>query len=241
MDTHCPSCGTEVKDKLPKCSSCGTIQDTFFYKSRVAAAALACFAGIFGGHRFYLGQWWGIFYLLFFWTYIPCLIGLIEGIVFLTTSQKSWNEKYNQGVSAGSEKGTVVMVFACMLPVIAVIGVLAAVAIPAYQDYAERARFASAYNSALVVQNKATDYIVDNDSWPASLSMLGYENDELVDEVNDFQIGIYDNGVVGAKVGVNSAGEDKYIVLEPVVDEGELSWKCYGENVLVKYLPKICR
>ncbi len=59
--------GALIQEK-PICSACGECQPGLTYRSRVAAAAMAVFAGMFGAHRFYLGQWWGIFYLLFFWT-----------------------------------------------------------------------------------------------------------------------------------------------------------------------------
>ncbi len=124
---------------------------------------------------------------------------------------------------------------------VAIIGILAAVAIPAYQDYVERARFASAYSSAEMVKDKVTDYVASTNQWPESMQTLGFENAELVDEVNNIQIGIYNNGVVGVKVGVTESGDEKYIVLEPEVSEGKVSWKCYGENVLTKHLPQPCR
>jgi hypothetical protein len=33
-------------------------------------------------------------YLLFFWAYIPGLVGFIEGIVMLATSDEDWMRKY---------------------------------------------------------------------------------------------------------------------------------------------------
>ena len=110
MTKQCPECQTSLEAEQPRCTNCGLIQDSFVYKSRVAAAIMAFSFGLFGLHRFYLGKWWGILYLLFFWTYIPVLISWIEGIVFLCSDQKKWNKKYNQGLSAGSEKGTVLLI-----------------------------------------------------------------------------------------------------------------------------------
>ena len=130
---------------------------------------------------------------------------------------------------------------ASLLVTVAIVGILAAVAIPAYKDYVERARIESAYSSALIVQDKVTDYVVNNNQWPESMQSLGYESNELDDKANDFQINIYNNGVIGAKVGVTDTGEEEYIVLEPEVVEGSLSWECYGENVTVKHLPSPCR
>lgn len=37
----------------------------------------------------------GLLYLLFCWTFIPAVIGLIEAIIFMTTSEESFNAKYN--------------------------------------------------------------------------------------------------------------------------------------------------
>lgn len=63
-------------------------------KNRTTAALLGIFLGGFGGHQFYLGNTWrGVLYLAFFWTYIPALIGFIEGIMLLTQSDEDFNVK----------------------------------------------------------------------------------------------------------------------------------------------------
>jgi len=65
-------------------------------KSKIAAGLLAFFVGMFGIHRFYLGEVGkGILYALFFWTGIPFLIGLVDGIIFLTMNDDDFNYKYN--------------------------------------------------------------------------------------------------------------------------------------------------
>ena len=65
-------------------------------KNKIAAALLAIFLGSLGIHRFYLKQLRGIFYLLFFWTGIPGIVALIEGILFLLMDDAKWDAKYNQ-------------------------------------------------------------------------------------------------------------------------------------------------
>lgn len=237
MEKYCPSCGAEIDEQAPKCPKCGTIQESFVYKSRVAAAALAIFAGIFGGHRFYLGQWWGIFYLLFCWTYIPWLVSLIEGIVFLATSQHKWNEKYNQGISAGSEKGTVVVVLACIFPAIAVIGILAAIAIPAYHDYTVRAKLAESHMLAEQVMSAVETYAYDNRQWPLSIDDLGisaYPDSEYVSSVE------VDEGVVTINP-VPSLGVSGSIIYVPSVEGEEIAWSCQESTLAPAYLPSECK
>lgn len=64
-------------------------------KSKVLAGVLAIFFGTFGVHKFYTGHvGWGIVYLLFFWTYIPAMVGFVEGIIYLCTSNENFNMKY---------------------------------------------------------------------------------------------------------------------------------------------------
>lgn len=62
-----------------------------YEKSRVAAGVLAILLGDLGIHKFYMGKiGMGILYLLFSWTGIPALVGLIEGIIYLTESDEKF-------------------------------------------------------------------------------------------------------------------------------------------------------
>lgn len=65
-------------------------------RDRWTAIALAFFLGGIGVHRFYLKQWLlGIVYLLFCWTFIPTILGLLDGVVWLVRDENSFNERYN--------------------------------------------------------------------------------------------------------------------------------------------------
>lgn len=77
-------------------------------KSKVAAGILAFFVGVFGVHRFYLGQIGkGIAYALFFWFPLTWLIAFIDGIIFLTMSDEDFNLKYNPHLYYGRQSHNV--------------------------------------------------------------------------------------------------------------------------------------
>lgn len=64
-------------------------------KSKTTAGILAILLGGLGLHKFYLGKIGvGILYLIFCWTYIPAILGVIEGIVYLTSSDEKFYNKY---------------------------------------------------------------------------------------------------------------------------------------------------
>ena len=66
-------------------------------RSRGIAIVLALFLGDFGIHKFYLGQTkMGVLYLLFCWTIIPAVVGIIEGIGYIFTSDEEFQRKYTK-------------------------------------------------------------------------------------------------------------------------------------------------
>jgi len=66
-------------------------------KDKNVAAIFALFFGIIGVHRFYLGQVGrGLFYLFFFWTFIPLFISFIDAIVFFSMDKDEFDFKYNR-------------------------------------------------------------------------------------------------------------------------------------------------
>ena len=65
-------------------------------KSRLTAGLLALLLGAFGAHKFYLNaNASGVIRLIFFWTWIPGIIGVFDGIILLTMDDDTFNRKYN--------------------------------------------------------------------------------------------------------------------------------------------------
>ena len=61
-------------------------------RNPTTALILTAVLGGVGAHRFYLREWgWGIAYVLFFWTYIPSIISIIE-----CAQIRSRTTKYNE-------------------------------------------------------------------------------------------------------------------------------------------------
>jgi len=62
---------------------------------RHTTAALAICLGTFGAHKFYLNKnWMGAVYAVFFWTAIPTLVSIVEGLIYLSTSDARWQHAY---------------------------------------------------------------------------------------------------------------------------------------------------
>jgi TM2 domain-containing membrane protein YozV len=103
-EKFCHECGAVIRAKAEICPKCGVRQTpataaglgvTPSGKSKIAAALFAIFLGGIGIHKFYLGRVvWGILYILFCWTFIPAIVGFIEGIVYLTMSDEAFAQKY---------------------------------------------------------------------------------------------------------------------------------------------------
>jgi TM2 domain-containing membrane protein YozV len=65
-------------------------------RDKITAGILAICLGSFGAHKFYLNSVIpGILYVLFSWTFIPMILGIIAGIILLTTNQKNFDREYN--------------------------------------------------------------------------------------------------------------------------------------------------
>jgi TM2 domain-containing membrane protein YozV len=92
QEKYCSSCGEVIKKEAEICPKCGVRQIAVpmpgikSVKSKTTAAILAIFLGGLGLHKFYLGRAVGIVYILFSWTFIPAIIGFIEGLMYLSFS-----------------------------------------------------------------------------------------------------------------------------------------------------------
>lgn len=154
----CRGCGAQIHETAISCPQCGCQQAGAVkgnFKSQSVATVLAAFLGGFGIHRFYLNQpVLGVLYLLFCWTGIPGLIALVETFIFAFKSQQNWANDYNNGHLTAPVHGAV-KILVLIFPVLFVVGILAAIAIPAYHSYTVRAKAAKADQALYQDEGKA--------------------------------------------------------------------------------------
>ena len=105
--------------------------------NKVALVLLTFFLGGIGVHKFYLGKYvQGVIYFLFSWTLIPSIVAFIEFIIYACTSDERLQEKYTV---KGPVAVIIIAVCAGFFVMIAIIGILAAIAIPQFMVYRDRA------------------------------------------------------------------------------------------------------
>ena len=107
---YCTACGSQISSEAVSCPKCGQpnlsnirtassggTYNTVQGKSRVTAGVLALILGGIGVHRFYLNQvGLGLLYLLFCWTFIPAVIAVVEGILYLVQDDQTFARNHNQ-------------------------------------------------------------------------------------------------------------------------------------------------
>lgn len=101
---YCRGCGNQIHETAFSCPKCGAVQHASSGsfgsnfggdKDRITAALLAFFLGGIGVHKFYIERWvQGVLYLVFCWTFIPAIISIVDGIVYLNMSDESFRQKY---------------------------------------------------------------------------------------------------------------------------------------------------
>ena len=119
----CVNCGNKLESGVKFCANCGhpvtfsggsnvqdTPQHTVVYvqapqqdiyvherKSKGLALTLCFFLGWMGAHEFYLRKYlWGSLYLIFFWTFIPLFLSIIDFIIMLLTPKSVFHKMYDK-------------------------------------------------------------------------------------------------------------------------------------------------
>ncbi|WP_223789250.1 pilin [Marinicella meishanensis] len=120
------------------------------------------------------------------------------------------------------------------LATLAVVGILAAYAIPAYNDYTIRAKVGEQMAWSAGIKMAVAEQYISTNSFAGINQMVDLPSAQFsVDE----ETGLITIGLDGVD---DRFGPDDAIYLEPVVSEGYIEWYCYS-NIKFAYLPAECR
>lgn len=128
---------------------------------------------------------------------------------------------------------------ASMFVMVAMIGVLAAIAIPSYQEYTQRAAIAGALGAARPYQAAVLSYVREHQQWPVSNSDLSVPATAAAPLPGVLEIAVEDQGVVRISMSGGLLGKSLY--LTPSIDDQELHWRCSSGEIAPRLLPPQCR
>ncbi|HEZ6236135.1 TPA: pilin [Neisseria meningitidis] len=149
-----------------------------------------------------------------------------------------------------------------LMIVIAIVGILAAVALPAYQDYTARAQVSEAILLAEGQKSAVTEYYLNHGEWPSNNSSAGVASASDIKGKYVKSVTVA-NGVVTATMAssnVNNEIKDKKLSLWAKRQDGSVKWFCGqpvtragtganaddvtktdADNINTKHLPSTCR
>jgi type IV pilus assembly protein PilA len=130
-----------------------------------------------------------------------------------------------------------------LMIVVAIIGILAAIAIPAYQDYTIRAQVTEGLNLASGSKVAVAEYFQNTGAFPTDNTQAGVPVATTI--TGNYVTGVDVNaaGVIVVTYG-NTAHANiatKTVELDAASTGGSVTWACTGGDVADNYRPSSCR
>ena len=129
-----------------------------------------------------------------------------------------------------------------LMIVVAIIGILAAIAIPAYQDYTIRAQVSEGLNLSGGAKAAVAEYTMDRGSFPLDNDQAGISTNTDIDGKYVTQVTVA-SGLITVTYGNSAhttlAGSD--LLLSPATSAGSVEWTCKSTDIADKHLPAACR
>lgn len=130
-----------------------------------------------------------------------------------------------------------------LMIVVAIVGILAAIAIPAYQDYTTRARVSEAIGFAAAAKTAVSESVISTGTLPANNAAAGLAAANAISSTYVESVTIGANGVI--TVAIQSTGNSTVdagsISLTPTVTSAGVNWDCSASANMNQYVPANCR
>ena len=130
-----------------------------------------------------------------------------------------------------------------LMIVIAILGILMAIAIPAYQDYTTRAKVSEGMNLAGAAKLAVAETKSSTGKFPSTAASAGLPAATSIKGNDVKSVGISGSGVVTITYSsTDSAINTKLLVLTPTYQTGSVTWTCVtNTTVQQKHRPANCR
>ena len=131
-----------------------------------------------------------------------------------------------------------------LMMVVAIIGILASIAMPAYMDYSIRAQVGEGAYLISSAKVAVVESYQDAGAYPSDNATAGLEAAANITGKYVSQVEVTGAGLIQVTYGneVNNNIVNAVLTFTPTDNSGSISWACTGDATLVdKWLPQSCR
>jgi type IV pilus assembly protein PilA len=132
-----------------------------------------------------------------------------------------------------------------LMIVVAIIAILAAIAIPAYQDYLVRSQVSEGAVLTDGAKTAVAEFYSNTGRFPTANASAGLASPSSIAGKYVDQVTATSTGLIEAEfgTGANTAIQSSMFTLSPVTSAGSITWYCGSTSTTVptKYLPTNCR
>ena len=126
-----------------------------------------------------------------------------------------------------------------LMIVIAIIGILLAIAIPAYSDYTVRAKVTECINGLAPLKTGVSEYVISNGKYPSNVNSIGTAFSSKYCALAGLAAS---GGILSIVSTASTGGTTVKVQMKPTTDAaGSVIWVCSVASGTAKYAPSSCR
>lgn len=135
-----------------------------------------------------------------------------------------------------------------LMIVVAIIGIIAAIAIPVYADYTVRAKVSESLSLASGAKIAISETFLSNSTFPANNTAAGLPAATTIK--SDYVSKVEVLNSADGKIKITFTGDSRientvmgFDVANPLTagTDGSVEWRCYSISIPEKYLPRKCK
>jgi type IV pilus assembly protein PilA len=132
-----------------------------------------------------------------------------------------------------------------LMIVVAILAILAAIAIPAYQNYLIRAQVSEGFVLADGAKLAVWEYIANTGAYPPANASIGLVSPSSIAGSYVSSVTVT-NGAIkvlygSSKANIQISNPSQYLLLSPTFNSGSIAWSCIHSSINPAYLPTPCR
>ena len=131
-----------------------------------------------------------------------------------------------------------------LIIVVAIIGIMAAIVIPAYQDYTIRTQVAEGVTLSGAAKAATAEFRMDSGSWPTDNATVGLPLSTSITGKYTTGVTVGNGGLITITYGGDANAtylSGNTVTMQATDNQSSISWVCTSTSIASKHLPTVCR